>query len=213
MEDGITQFYFPAFFWLSLSIYTYTYMHTREKQCLNQVHLDVQSGVKRKSAVLQDEESWVNRDRCWRSLTEDSNPETFPLMKFRLETVVLGLGPEVHWLLFKSIENLSGTWVILCVGGPLESAFILIWAVVLLLIETCSNPVLRCCSVAQSCPTLLEPHELQPARLLRPWDSPGKNTGVGCHASSRGSSWPRNRIWVSCIDRQILYCWATREVR
>ena len=23
---------------------------------------------------------------------------------------------------------------------------------------------------------------LRPARLLRPWDSPGKNTGVGCHA-------------------------------
>ena len=25
------------------------------------------------------------------------------------------------------------------------------------------------------------PHGLQPSRLLRPWDSPGKSTGVGCH--------------------------------
>ena len=25
------------------------------------------------------------------------------------------------------------------------------------------------------------PHGLQPPRLLRPWDSPGKSTGVGCH--------------------------------
>ena len=25
------------------------------------------------------------------------------------------------------------------------------------------------------------PHRRQPARLPRPWDSPGKNTGVGCH--------------------------------
>ena len=25
------------------------------------------------------------------------------------------------------------------------------------------------------------PHRRQPIRLLRPWDSPGKNTGVGCH--------------------------------
>ena len=25
------------------------------------------------------------------------------------------------------------------------------------------------------------PHGLQPTRLLWPWDSPGKNTGVGCH--------------------------------
>ena len=23
---------------------------------------------------------------------------------------------------------------------------------------------------------------MEPARLLCPWDSPGKNTGVGCHA-------------------------------
>ena len=28
----------------------------------------------------------------------------------------------------------------------------------------------------------LRPYGLQPARLLCPWDSPGKNTGVGCHA-------------------------------
>ena len=27
----------------------------------------------------------------------------------------------------------------------------------------------------------LRPHGLQPSRLLRPWDFPGKNTGVGCH--------------------------------
>ena len=25
------------------------------------------------------------------------------------------------------------------------------------------------------------PHRRQPPRLPRPWDSPGKNTGVGCH--------------------------------
>ena len=28
----------------------------------------------------------------------------------------------------------------------------------------------------------LRPHGLQPARLLSPWDSAGKNTGVGCHS-------------------------------
>ena len=27
----------------------------------------------------------------------------------------------------------------------------------------------------------LWPHRRQPTRLPRPWDSPGKNTGVGCH--------------------------------
>ena len=32
----------------------------------------------------------------------------------------------------------------------------------------------------QSCPTV-GPHKWKPTRVPRPWDSPGKNTGVGCH--------------------------------
>ena len=32
----------------------------------------------------------------------------------------------------------------------------------------------------QSCPTL-RPHRRQPTRLPHHWDSPGENTGVGCH--------------------------------
>ena len=31
------------------------------------------------------------------------------------------------------------------------------------------------------------PHGLQPTRLLCPWDSPGKSTGVGCHCLLRAS--------------------------
>ena len=27
----------------------------------------------------------------------------------------------------------------------------------------------------------VRPYRWQPTRLLRPWDSPGKNTGMGCH--------------------------------
>ena len=38
--------------------------------------------------------------------------------------------------------------------------------------------------VAKSYPTLAA-LELEPARLLCPWHSPGKNTGVGCHSFSR----------------------------
>ena len=33
----------------------------------------------------------------------------------------------------------------------------------------------------QSCPTLCDPTDGQPTRLRHPWDSPGKNTGVGLH--------------------------------
>ena len=32
----------------------------------------------------------------------------------------------------------------------------------------------------QLCPTV-RPRRRQPTRLCRPWDSPGKSTGVGCH--------------------------------
>ena len=34
---------------------------------------------------------------------------------------------------------------------------------------------------------LLQPHGLQPTRLPCPWDSPGKNTGVGCHFLLQGN--------------------------
>ena len=54
----------------------------------------------------------------------------------------------------------------------------------------------------------LPPHALWPTRLLCPWDSAGRNTGVGCHASHRGSSRPRDRTCVSCVSyigRRVLY--------
>ena len=33
----------------------------------------------------------------------------------------------------------------------------------------------------------MRPHRRQPTRLLCPWDSPGKNTGVGCRALLQGT--------------------------
>ena len=44
------------------------------------------------------------------------------------------------------------------------------------LIEAC------CCrQVASVVSNSVQPHRRQPTRLPCPWDSPGKNTGVGCH--------------------------------
>ena len=56
-----------------------------------------------------------------------------------------------------------------------------------------------------------EPHGLSLTRLFCPWDSPGKNTGVGCHFLPRGSSWLGDQTHISCIGRWFLYCWATRK--
>ena len=38
-----------------------------------------------------------------------------------------------------------------------------------------------CCQVASVVSDSVWPHRRQPTRLCRPWDSPSKNTGVGCH--------------------------------
>ena len=37
------------------------------------------------------------------------------------------------------------------------------------------------CQVASVVSDSVRPQRRQPTRLPRPWDSPGKNTGVGCH--------------------------------
>ena len=57
----------------------------------------------------------------------------------------------------------------------------------------------------------LQPHKLYPARLLCPWDSAGKNTGVGCHS-------PLQRIFLTQGSnpgllhcRQFLYHMSHRE--
>ena len=47
---------------------------------------------------------------------------------------------------------------------------------------------------AQSCLTLLWPHGWQPARLLQ-----ARILEWAAIPYSRGSSWPRNQTWVSCI--------------
>ena len=52
------------------------------------------------------------------------------------------------------------------------------------------------------------PWTLQPIRLLCPWDSPGKNTGMGCHALLQGIFLTQGlnpRLYVSCVGRWVLY--------
>ena len=46
---------------------------------------------------------------------------------------------------------------------------------------------------------------LEPTRLFCPWNSPGKNTGVGCHSLLQGS-FPNHRLNQSLLPcRQILH--------
>ena len=50
----------------------------------------------------------------------------------------------------------------------------------------------------------LQPHGW-PTRRLCLWNSPGRTLAWVALFFSRGSSWPRDRIPVSCTGRQILY--------
>ena len=38
-----------------------------------------------------------------------------------------------------------------------------------------------CCCITSVVSDFVRPHRWQPTKLCHPWDSPGKNTGVGCH--------------------------------
>ena len=52
------------------------------------------------------------------------------------------------------------------------------------------SAVLRILITCVSCSVMsdsLQPHGLSPARLFCPWNSPGKNTGVGSHALLQGN--------------------------
>ena len=55
------------------------------------------------------------------------------------------------------------------------------------------------CALSVMSDSLL-PHRLQSSRLHCPCGFSGKNTGVGCHFSSRGSSHTRDPTHISCTE-------------
>ena len=67
--------------------------------------------------------------------------------------------------------------------------------------------------VAQSCLTLCYPMDCSPPKLLCPWNSPDKNTGVGSHSLFWESSQTRDQIQVSCIASRFFTIRATREAQ
>ena len=69
-----------------------------------------------------------------------------------------------------------------------------------------------CCLVAKSCLNLLWPHGLWPTRLLCPWDSPGNNSGVACHALLQRIFPIQGSNLLFLHDSQIRYHWISWEV-
>ena len=80
--------------------------------------------------------------------------------------------------------------------------FFLIWSMFICMLS---------CSVMSDS---LQPYGLYPARLLCPWDFPGKNTGMGCYVLLQGI-FPIQGLNPCLLQllhcRQSLYHWATGE--
>ena len=70
---------------------------------------------------------------------------------------------------------------------------------------SCAQPLSR---VSNSLPA----HGLQPGRLLCPWDSPGKNTRVGCYALLQGIFLTQELSRGLLHGRQILYWLSYQEI-
>ena len=65
-------------------------------------------------------------------------------------------------------------------------------------------------SMCVSCSVVSD--SLQPTRLLCPWTSPGKNTGVGSHSLHQGILLTQGLNLGLLHYRQILYCLSNQEV-
>ena len=70
-----------------------------------------------------------------------------------------------------------------------------------------------CCGWLLSHVRLCNPTDCSPLGSSVHGDSPGENTGVGCHFLLQGISWPRGQTQVSHIARGFLTIWATREAQ
>ena len=112
---------------------------------------------------------------------------------------------------FNNIAN-SNSQISLLTGYKMWVISLIIIVHIKIFIELNFPAVCACilsCSVESDS---LWPYWLKPARLLCPWDYPGKNTGVGCRFLLQGIFRPRDWThvsYISCTGRQILYRWAT----
>ena len=100
---------------------------------------------------------------------------------FLIQGIFLTQGSTLHFLFGRRILYHWASW---------EASSLVVWE---LTASVVSNSV--------------QPYGLQPARLLCPWDFPGKHTGVDCISLSRGSSQSRDQTCISYIfiGRWVVY--------
>ena len=82
----------------------------------------------------------------------------------------------LHWFCYEmdSVLRSNVEWE----NVALKKHFMGLWVVVVAEVQRKYSSVQFSCSVVSDS---VQHHRWQPTRLPRPWDSPGKNPGVGCH--------------------------------
>ena len=83
------------------------------------------------------------------------------------KTKIMASGPITLWQIDGKTVDIVADFIL--GGGPPKSL-----QMVMTTTTTTTNSL-------QSCPTLCDPIDGSPPGSPCPWDSPGKNTGVGCH--------------------------------
>ena len=73
-------------------------------------------------------------------------------------------------------------WFTMFVSGAQQSEWVCVYVWVCIYIYTHTHTHAVLCLVTQSCPTLWDPMDCSPPDYSVHGDSPGQNTGVGCHA-------------------------------
>ena len=107
-------------------------------------------------------------------LLDDQEPVAIGLL------VPMDWSPSTNQRTMHKLNMLPGT-----LGSHLAEA---LQGVLVFLSKTHMFSLLESCSVMSNC---LQPHGLQPAKFLCPWNSLGQNTGVGSHSLLQGVfPWP-----------------------
>ena len=130
---------------------------------------------------------WYKEDK---SIRESGYPPWMIAMRLSMKTA-LGAGTNQSMSRLSSLAPPGPPS-----GPPVSSTSLLPWI-------TCSSPLYYHGGFSRSVVSdSLQPHRLlpmEPTRLLCPWDSPGKNTGVGCHFLFQGNFLTQDQTRVSCI--------------
>ena len=126
---------------------------------------------------------WVDHNKLWKILQDMEIPDHLTCL---LRNMYVGHEATVR------TERGTTDWF--QIGKGVHQACILSPCLFNLYADCCC-----CCCITSVVCDSVQPHRQQPTRFPRPWDSPGKNTRMGCHFLLQGV-FP-TQGWNPCFPR------------